>query len=124
MAKRKASASFKLFGAQKNPIGTAIFTGKSVKEAERIGTRALKNIAEGFYDKKGIFHPIRHSADYSPAAAGETGRKKRKKKTTAKKRKPARKAARKPVRKAAKRRTAPKRRPAPKRKRTAKKRKR
>jgi len=36
-----------------------------------------KNIAAGYYDEDGYFHPIRASFDYSPSRAGE-GRKKRK----------------------------------------------
>lgn len=32
----------------------------------------VKNIAAGFYDSKGVFHPIRASADYDYDRAGES----------------------------------------------------
>jgi len=61
-----------------------------------------KNIAAGFHDDEGIFHPIRASFDYDPSRGGDRPRKgKRKKKAV--KAKPARKATRKrakPVKKA------------------------
>lgn len=50
----------------------------------------VKNVAMGFYDSNGIFHPIRASDDYSRARAGEGRKKKAKKKAkTARKRKAA-----------------------------------
>ena len=39
----------------------------------------MKNVAAGFMDEDGIFHPIRASFDYSPSRAGE-GRSRPKKK--------------------------------------------
>lgn len=33
-----------------------------------------RNVAAGFYDDVGVFHPIRASYDYSPARAGEKSR--------------------------------------------------
>jgi hypothetical protein len=36
------------------------------------------NVAAGFYDDEGIFHPLRASYDYSESRAGETRKKKRK----------------------------------------------
>lgn len=36
------------------------------------------NVEQGFYDRKGRFHPIRSSSDYSGSRAGEGRRKKRK----------------------------------------------
>ncbi len=57
-----------------------------------------KNVAEGFYDKSGVFHPIRHSSDYD-SSIGDPPRKKKakaKKKKKSKAKRPAkRKAARK-----------------------------
>ncbi len=50
-----------------------------------------RNISQGFYDASGVFHPIRSSADYDPATAGETGKKPRR--TRSKKRKAAAKKA-------------------------------
>jgi hypothetical protein len=47
-----------------------------------------ENVAMGFVDGSGVFHPIRASEDYSRAKAGETWIKRRaaaKKKKTAKK---------------------------------------
>lgn len=57
-----------------------------------------KNVAAGFHDDEGIFHPIRASYDYDPSRGGDKARKgkPRKKKAAAK---PARKRA-KPVKKA------------------------
>ena len=40
-----------------------------------VKSRRRRNISEGFYDASGVFHPIRSASDYSPAAAGEAGRK-------------------------------------------------
>jgi hypothetical protein len=36
-----------------------------------------RNVAEGFFDGNGVFHPIRSSADYDGGTAGETGGKPR-----------------------------------------------
>ena len=52
-----------------------------------------RNVSEGFFGPDGIFHPIRHSADYDPARGGDSVSKKKKpakkkkavKKTTKKK---------------------------------------
>lgn len=79
MAKRKSMgrsrATFKLFGGRtQNPVGTATFHGKSYKAANAAGRRYLRNIAAGFYDEDGVFHPIRASYDYSPSRAGEKRR--------------------------------------------------
>jgi hypothetical protein len=62
------------------------------RERNRVKTKKRakrkRNVSEGFYDASGVFHPIRSAEDYSPAAAGETGRaprrSKAKKKVTAK----------------------------------------
>ncbi|MBF6570482.1 MAG: hypothetical protein IVW54_16570 [Candidatus Binataceae bacterium] len=43
-----------------------------------------RNIAAGFHDEEGQFHPIRASFDYDPGRAGES-RRPRKKKAAAKK---------------------------------------
>ncbi|HUD74591.1 MAG TPA: hypothetical protein VMQ76_05915 [Terracidiphilus sp.] len=70
----------------KNPvIGKVIFQGKTHKEVVRNARAFSKakhipfasNVSEGFYDATG-FHPIRSSADYSPAKAGEGKSKKAK----------------------------------------------
>lgn len=80
MAKRikslgRSRATFQLFGGRtSNPVGSATFPGKSYKKALAAGRRYLKNIAAGFYDEDGIFHPIRASYDYSPGRAGEARR--------------------------------------------------
>ena len=72
-------ATFKLFrGRSSNPIGTASFFGRSHKAANATGRRYLRNIAAGFYDDEGIFHPLRASYDYSAKRAGEGGRKRSK----------------------------------------------
>jgi hypothetical protein len=46
-----------------------------------------RNIAEGFHDSKGVFHPIRSSVDYDPSRGGDVrkGGKKKAKKTKARK---------------------------------------
>mgnify|MGYP001596291985 CR=1 FL=1 len=65
-------ATFKLFGGRsQNPVGTATFLGKSYKKALAAGRRYLRNVAAGFYDADGVFHPIRASYDYKPSRAGE-----------------------------------------------------
>lgn len=40
----------------------------------RTGRIIKRNIAAGFYDEDGQFHPIRASFDYSPGRVGEKGR--------------------------------------------------
>jgi hypothetical protein len=45
--------------------------------------RSRPNVAAGFFDDSGIFHPIRASVDYDPSRARET----RKRKPKVKKRK-------------------------------------
>ena len=63
-----------------------------------------KNIAAGFHDEEGIFHPIRASFDYDPSRGGDRPRKgKRKKKAVVKK--AARKRAKPAAKKKAKART-------------------
>jgi len=42
-----------------------------------IFAKRARNVAEGFYDGSGVFHPIRSSADYDGGTAGETGGKPR-----------------------------------------------
>jgi hypothetical protein len=41
--------------------------------------RRMKNVAAGFYDEDGIFHPIRASYDYSRKRVGERPKRKSKK---------------------------------------------
>lgn len=68
-----------------NPHGSmeVSFTG-SKRHAEASMRKLLKrlkrrsNVEQGFYDRKGRFHPIRASSDYSGSRAGE-GRKRSKK---------------------------------------------
>ena len=48
-----------------------------------------KNVAAGFVDEDGVFHPIRASYDYKPTRAGD----KPKRKAATKKRKPAKRKA-------------------------------
>jgi len=42
------------------------------------GKPRRRNVAAGFYDDEGIFHPIRASYDYKRSAAGEKPKKRRK----------------------------------------------
>lgn len=65
----------------------------------RTGARNPRNIAAGFHDEEGIFHPIRASFDYDPSRAGE--RRAPKKKAAAKKKAARKKSAAKPKRKTA-----------------------
>ena len=53
-----------------------------------------RNIAEGFHDSKGVFHPIRSSVDYDPSRGGDVrkGGKKKKARKAKAKAKPRRKA--------------------------------
>jgi hypothetical protein len=39
-----------------------------------ITIKPLRNVAAGFYDEEGIFHPMRASHDYDPSRVGERGR--------------------------------------------------
>jgi hypothetical protein len=48
----------------------------------------VKNVAAGFVDEEGIFHPIRASYDYKAKRAGEKVKKARKTKAKGKKRNP------------------------------------
>lgn len=38
-------------------------------------SKKARNVAQGFFDGNGVFHPIRSSADYDPGTAGEMGKK-------------------------------------------------
>jgi len=63
-----------------------------------VANKGRRNIAAGFHDEEGQFHPIRASYDYDPGRAGESGRKRKAK--AKKKKKPARKKAKaRPVKK-------------------------
>lgn len=72
--KRRARRRTYLF--KKNAGHWKRFRGNPYKKHTIRGRNPFKrNIAEGFYDKAGTFHPIRHSSDYSRARVGEgTGR--------------------------------------------------
>lgn len=48
------------------------------RAARRVNPRRRRNIAAGFHDEDGYFHPIRASHDYSPQRAGEKRKRKRK----------------------------------------------
>jgi hypothetical protein len=80
-----------------------------------------KNVAAGFHDEEGIFHPIRKSFDYDPARGGDARKRVRKRKPAA-----APKLARKKARKKAKAKPGKKakatKRKTPRKKTTAKKR--
>ena len=39
--------------------------------------RGMRNVAAGFYDEDGYFHPIRASYDYDPSRVGERAKKKK-----------------------------------------------
>jgi hypothetical protein len=41
----------------------------------KVARNRVRNVAMGFYDGSGVFHPIRASSDYDERVAGETGRK-------------------------------------------------
>jgi len=77
--------------AKKTPSGWSL-GGKTFKQGKGIvpaskrgyyldlgtGTvfsKKARNVAQGFFDSNGVFHPIRSSGDYDPGTAGETGRK-------------------------------------------------
>ena len=64
----------------------------------RANPRRSRNVAQGFFDQSGIFHPIRASADYDESRGGDS---------VSKKRKPAKK--KKAVKKTAKKKTAKRR---------------
>jgi hypothetical protein len=89
--KRKATAT----ASHKRKVSSRKATRKSLasrslRRTTSTGKRLKRkrNISEGFYDASGTFHPIRSATDYSPSAAGETGRQPRrtrsKKKVSAK----------------------------------------
>ena len=58
---------------------------KGVQIPKRKKKNPRKNVAAGFRDEEGVFHPIRASYDYEKSRVGEAPKKKAKKK--AKKRK-------------------------------------
>lgn len=77
--------------AKKTPSGWSL-GGKTFKQGKGIvpaskrgyyldlgtGTvfsKKARNVAQGFFDGNGVFHPIRSSADYDSGTAGETGKK-------------------------------------------------
>ncbi len=72
----RARASFRIL-RRGNPAATLTVFGKSRKAAERLGKRILGNIAAGFHDDAGVFHPLRASFDYDPSRVGERGKKKK-----------------------------------------------
>lgn len=84
-----------LVGKKTIPQGRGIATISSGyyldKATGMIFAKRARNVSQGFYDASGVFHPIRSSADYDPATAGETGKKPRR--TRSKKRKAAAKKA-------------------------------
>lgn len=47
------------------------------KATGTVFAKRARNVAEGFFDGNGVFHPIRSSADYDGGTAGETGGKPR-----------------------------------------------
>jgi len=47
------------------------------KSTGTIFAKRARNVAAGFYDGSGAFHPIRSAEDYDPGVAGETGGKPR-----------------------------------------------
>jgi hypothetical protein len=62
---------------RRSKLVTVTARGRSRKEAfanaRHFMRTRMKNITEGFFDKQGVFHPIRSAADYSPKRAGEKG---------------------------------------------------
>lgn len=72
--KRKAVAT----ASHKRKVSSRKATARRLASravSKTVKSRGRRNISEGFYDASGAFHPIRSASDYSPAAAGETGRK-------------------------------------------------
>lgn len=58
----------------KKVLSKHTFFGRTIKAAKSAARRYFgrkRNVEMGFYDRRGIFHPIRASSDYSAAAAGE-----------------------------------------------------
>lgn len=52
------------------PISSGYYLDKATG---MIFAKRARNVAAGFFDGSGAFHPIRSSADYDPGTAGETG---------------------------------------------------
>jgi len=74
-----------------NPYGGPefIFSGSkknAIAKARKFFRTRMRNVAAGFYDEDGVFHPIRASYDYSARRAGEGSRKSRKSKKRGKRR--------------------------------------
>ena len=61
-----------------------------VEENPRGGIKSRQNVAAGFHDSEGRFHPIRASFDYDPSRTGEAPKRKKKKKAPKMKRRTAR----------------------------------
>lgn len=77
--------------AKKTPSGWSLGgktfkQGKGIVPASRRGyyldkatgtvfSKRERNVAQGFFDGNGVFHPIRSSSDYDSGTAGETGKK-------------------------------------------------
>lgn len=70
----------------RNPIAFHGTTKAAAKSAALQAGKRLRNIAAGFYDEDGTFHPIRASYDYSPRRVGEKRRASKKKKRKRKRR--------------------------------------
>jgi len=56
---------------------TVIEVQRTVKRKTRTNQSRRRNIAAGYYDEDGYFHPIRASYDYDKSRAGESSRKRK-----------------------------------------------
>jgi len=85
---KRVSAALKKWLKAKNPahrigMGRVRYHGKVRTLPVRLKRNRGRNVAAGFYDEDGIFHPIRASYDYSSGRAGDRSKpakKKRRKK--------------------------------------------
>jgi hypothetical protein len=57
----------------------ALALGMFLFGKKKSGKRRRRNVAAGFHDEDGVFHPIRASYDYSAKRAGESRSRKRRK---------------------------------------------
>ena len=64
----------------KNGTVDAIVPQSSLKKTAK-NPKRKKNVAAGFFDEDGYFHPIRASYDYKPGRVGEKSKAKKKKAT-------------------------------------------
>lgn len=59
------------------PVEAVKFNEDGSTQVRTVNRGRRRNVAAGFYDDEGIFHPLRASFDYKPARVGERAKRKK-----------------------------------------------